>query len=279
MPGMIDNMTGRLRNLHTQTSYNDTSKWSPMSDMAMSRASFGLSTLGHAPPRKGEYTRKNRVPFHAQVKQGYEPNRQANCPLPISPITNMGGPRYPVNRTYGVPAIEPFSAPPNVQQFQGRHSSGQRAYGGAVVPFQTPQSGYLYNPVVNITNSGPMIPMPGTWDIPPPGSMPPVAYWDMLYQREHELRTTLADSHLPPTEEVLNYFAQLEHARFTAVATNLPNRGNAGKRQWLSVLQRELNGIWIAQPGSMPLSPVTIARKQNYENVVYEAIRVANMER
>jgi hypothetical protein len=108
--------------------------------------------------------------------------------------------------------------------------------------------------------------------------MPPVAYWDTLYRREHEIRTTLADSHLPPTEEVLHYFVQLEHARFTAVATNLPNRGNAGKRQWLSVLRKEMNGIWNAQPGSMPLSPVTIARKQDYEKVILEAIRAANME-
>ena len=64
----------------------------------------------------------------------------------------------------------------------------------------------------------------------------------------------------------------------TAVATNLPARGNLHKKKWLSVLQKEMNGIWKAQTGMMPLSPIVVARKQDYEKVIEEEIRAANRE-
>lgn len=114
--------------------------------------------------------------------------------------------------------------------------------------------------------------------IPPPGSMPPLEHWNMLYQREMEIVSRLQNANVPITDLQRRYIAMLGEARMNAVATRIPPRGSKSTRRWLKLLREMLEDIWKNQPGQMPLTPMIVARKQDYERAVNREIAMVMTE-
>lgn len=114
-------------------------------------------------------------------------------------------------------------------------------------------------------NSDPLV-------VPPRGSMPPLDYWNMLHQRETEIRTRLQNANRPMTSQEHRYISLLAEARVKAAATQMPARANLSNRKWVSELTRTLRGIWEGGPGETGFSPVVAARKTDFEKAVRREI-------
>ena len=112
--------------------------------------------------------------------------------------------------------------------------------------------------------------------VPPPGSMPPLDYWNMLHQRETEIRTRLQNANRPVTTQEHQYIALLGEARVNAAATQIPARGNSSKGKWVAELNRTLQSIWKTGPAGMRFSPVVVARKLDFEKAVEREIALVS---
>lgn len=114
--------------------------------------------------------------------------------------------------------------------------------------------------------------------VPPPGSMPPLDYWNMLHQRETEIRTRLHHARRPMTDHEHRYISLLGEARVDAVATQMPARGGMSKGKWLAELGRTLRSIWKTGPGGTGFSPVVVARKVDFEKAIEREIEWTSRE-
>ncbi|KAL9065518.1 MAG: hypothetical protein Q9161_008170 [Pseudevernia consocians] len=117
-----------------------------------------------------------------------------------------------------------------------------------------------------------------TLSVPPPGFMPPLDYWNMLHQRETEIRTRLQHAHRPMTDQEHRYIFLLGEARITAVATQMPARGGMSKGKWLAELGRTLRSIWKTGPGGTGFSPVVVARKVDFEKAIEREMEWTSQE-
>lgn len=114
--------------------------------------------------------------------------------------------------------------------------------------------------------------------IPPQGLMDPLSYWNMLHQRELEIRTRLRNANRPMTAQEHHYIFLLGEARISAVATQLPDRNGRHARDWLRELGRTLESIWKPGPGAMGFTPLVVARKQDFEKAVEREIEMTKRE-
>ena len=114
--------------------------------------------------------------------------------------------------------------------------------------------------------------------VPPPGSMLPLDYWNMLYQRETTIRTRLNHAHRPMTVQEQEYISLLAEARIDTAATKLPTRNNMSKGQWLGELNCTQRDIWKTGPEGAPFNAVVIARKHDFARAVQRQIEWAMME-
>lgn len=112
--------------------------------------------------------------------------------------------------------------------------------------------------------------------VPAPGSMHPVEYWNMLYQREIDIHTRLASAGIPMTDVQCDYVAHLREARIAAVASKMPLRGQMAPMEWLDVLAKELDGLHL--PGVLPSTSVIIDRKKDYGRAVKREIELVEIE-
>lgn len=118
-----------------------------------------------------------------------------------------------------------------------------------------------------------------TLSVPPPGSMPPLDYWNMLHQRETEIRTRLQNANRPMTDQERQYIALLGEARVNAAATQMPARGGMSKGKWLAELGRTLRTIWKTGSGGTGFSPVVVARKVDFEKAIEREIGMTSHEK
>ena len=117
--------------------------------------------------------------------------------------------------------------------------------------------------------------------VPPQGSMLPLEYWNMLYQRENDIRTGLQHANRPMTAQEQSYINALGDARVNAAASDLPFRGNTRKDKWLAELARTQRNVWGAGPDGEPgfFNPVVLARKQDFAKAIEREIaRVESRE-
>lgn len=114
--------------------------------------------------------------------------------------------------------------------------------------------------------------------VPPPGSLDPLEHWNLLYQRETEIRARLHNANRPMTDQERQYISLLAEARVNAVATQLPVRGGASKGKWLAELGRTQRSIWKTGPGGMGFPPVIVARKMDFETAVEREINLASQQ-
>ena len=114
--------------------------------------------------------------------------------------------------------------------------------------------------------------------VPPPGSMAPLEYWDMLHQREAEIRTRLDHARRPMNNQEQEYVSLLAEARMNAAATQMPPRNNMSKREWLKELDRTLRGIWNTGPTGAPFSDIVVARKSDFVRAVQREMEWTKME-
>ncbi|KAL9103351.1 MAG: hypothetical protein Q9163_001617 [Psora crenata] len=114
--------------------------------------------------------------------------------------------------------------------------------------------------------------------IPLPGSMDPLAYWNLLYHRESHIISRLAAAGLPLTQQQMQYIALLQDARVGAAASQLPLRGKRGSKAWLRELEQVYCGIWVLKPGQTGWSEEVMARKKDFERAVVGEIEMAKME-
>ena len=117
-----------------------------------------------------------------------------------------------------------------------------------------------------------------TFSVPPPGSMPPLDYWNLLYQRETEICVRLRNANRPMTGQEHQYISLLAEARINAAATQMPGRGGMSKGKWLAELGRTLRTIWKTGSGGTGFPPVVVARKMDFEKAVGREIEWASQE-
>ena len=113
--------------------------------------------------------------------------------------------------------------------------------------------------------------------VPPPGFMDPLDYWNMLYQREMEIRTRLGHASRTMTDQEQQYVSLLAEARMNAAATQMPARNNMSKKEWIGALQRKLTGVWTTDPVVLN-DPVKMARKQDFAQAVQREMNWTAME-
>ena len=164
-------------------------------------------------------------------------------------------------------------------------NSPQRAWG--VFPNQMPYqtSNQIIQPPPQMIAQA-QIPPPTTQasntdalHVPPPGSMDPLEYWNMLHQRETEIRTRLQHANRPMTPQEHQYITSLAEARVDAAATQIPARGGLSKGKWSAELNRTLRGIWKTGAGGTGFNPVVVARKVDFEKALEREIEWAGRER
>ena len=123
------------------------------------------------------------------------------------------------------------------------------------------------------------VPNSETLSVPPQGYMDPLDYWNMLHQRETEIRTRLQNANRPMTDQERQYISLLGEARINTVATQMPARGSMSKGKWLRELGRTLRSIWKTGPGGTGFHPVIVARKEDYEKAIEREIERTSQER
>ena len=115
--------------------------------------------------------------------------------------------------------------------------------------------------------------------VPTPGSMDPLVHWNLLHQREFEIRTRLQNANRQMTEQEHRYIFQLRKARVNAVATQMPARSGMSQGKWLAELGRTLRGIWKTGPGGTGFTPLVVARKMDFEQAVEREIERISQQR
>ena len=151
------------------------------------------------------------------------------------------------------------------------------------VTAQAQMSNQMIQPVPHITAQAQMASSMAQFSdselsVPPQGLMDPLDYWNMLHQRELEIRTRLRNANRPMTGQERHYIFLLGEARITAVVTQMPARDGRDMREWLRELGRTLESIWKPRPGAMALTPLVVARKQDYERAVEREIELTKRE-
>ena len=303
----MEDLSRKLTDLHPSLSLHNSTSLSPTSRALGNQSSFGpigpgsVSRNKHAPTTDAELGNPTPVTLQDSVPNIHGQQKQGGCHRPISVSSGMNSPKHTVNRTRGVPGVDPFSAAPNFAKFQGRHHSGQVQYGRHSKYFQPPlhhqsdapmsDSQYL----VPTSDIGGLLPdqspaQPLAWGslyqatgpehliIPAQGMMKPIDYWDMLYQMEVDLCERLWKANEPMNQFYQTYIAQLEQARTMAIRTKLPHRGRMSKKMWFLALEREMQCIWTQRPGQIGDNPMIMARKRDYERVVRDELDKAWLE-
>ena len=167
-----------------------------------------------------------------------------------------------------VPNPEPWTYPPSHPYYGGSQNQPphqiiqpvpQRMTQSQIPPFMT---------------QGPPGPSNDEFVVPPPGSMPPLDYWNMLHQRGIDICTRLRHANRNMTPQEQGYIHRLGEARIDAVASNLPFRGDMVKSKWLAELNRTLKNVWKDGPDRQPdfFDPVVVARKQDFVKAIEKEI-------
>ena len=187
-----------------------------------------------------------------------------------------------------------FDGPLLTPPFQ--HQLDQISYREATTPYAQSQrrsfvpSPEIWGPAPTSASSTyqpppppPSFPYPGSifnenLTVPPPGSMSPVDYWDMLRHRQIDIQKRLAYARLPMTDELRDFIARLGETRIATIASRLPFRGNKSAKTWLQILQNEMVGIWEQRPGDQAQTPVVMDRKADYEKAVQREIQAVMQE-
>lgn len=116
-------------------------------------------------------------------------------------------------------------------------------------------------------------------NLPPQGYMSPLDYWNMLHQREIEIRTRLQNANRPMTAQEVHYIFLLSEARVNAVATQMPARGNMSKHNWLKELGRTARSIWKTGPKGVGFDPIVVARKEDFQKAIEREIERSSQEK
>ncbi|KAM0799020.1 hypothetical protein BDR22DRAFT_348780 [Usnea florida] len=158
-----------------------------------------------------------------------------------------------------------------------------RGYPPNQLPYQIPNQIIQPPPRMNLHAQMPPLttlpPNTNTLSVPPPGSMDPLEYWNMLYQRETDIRARLQHANRPITPHEHQYITALAAARVDAAATQIPARGTLSKGRWSAELHRTLRGVWKTGPGGTGFSPVVVARKVDFEKALEREIEWVGRER
>lgn len=226
--------------------------------------------------RNGQYGAVGSPLF--QPQPGQVPHAEArSAPLPPHP----GQPSYSDVRH---PPFKPWHAQEHHSRSRRHHQSRREGQNSFVAypeqqSFDVSQSIWdpqMANSVDQMQRTSSGVPAGESLTVPPPGSMHPVDYWNMLYQREIDIHTRLASACMPMTDVQRDYVARLGEARIATVASKMPLRGQMGPIEWLDVLARELDGLHL--PGAMPLTSVIVDRKKDYERAVKREIELVENE-
>ena len=176
-------------------------------------------------------------------------------------------------------SFHPFHAyAPDPQIWSANHSSQSR-HGGS--PNQIPNQ--IIQPVPYMMTQAPpsmaQVSNSENLIVPPQGYMSPLDYWNMLHQREIEIRTRLRNANRPMTAQEIHYIFLLGEARINAVATQMPARGNMSKSNWLKELTRTARSIWKTGPGGMGFDPIVVARKEDFEKAIEREVERTTREK
>ena len=153
------------------------------------------------------------------------------------------------------------------------HPTPQRTTQARMAPSMMVQAQIPSAPMTQAPNSN------ETLIVPPPGSLDALEHWNLLHQRETEIRARLHHANRPMTDHERQYISLLAEARVNAVATQLPVRSAESKGKWLAELGRTQRGIWKTGPGDMGFPPVIVARKMDFEKAVEREIESVSREK
>ena len=195
-----------------------------------------------------------------------------------SPFRGHLGPSQPAPDTSSFHPFDAYAPDPHI--WSTNHSSQSRH---GVSPNQMPNQ--IFQPVPHITAQA-QIPLSmaqvsnsENLILPPQGYMSPLDYWNMLHQREIEIRTRLQNANRPMTAQEIHYIFLLSEARVNAVATQMPARGNMSKHNWLKELGRTARSIWKTGPGGMGFDPIVVARKEDFQKAIEREIERTSREK
>ena len=186
-----------------------------------------------------------------------------------------GIPHVPTGELSHVPNTDLWTAPPSSPHYGGSQNQPPNQI------IQPVPQRMIQSQIAPFMDQAPPDPSNDTLIVPPQGSMLPLDYWDMLHQREIDIRTRLQHANRPMTAQEHSYIHKLGDARVNAAASQLPVRGNVGKGKWLTELARTLRNVWRTgpdgKPGSFP--PVVVARKKDFVKAIErEMARVKSRE-
>ena len=303
----MENLSGKPTDLHTGVSLHNSASLSPNPRALDNQSPFGpigpgsASRNKHAPTTDAVLGYPTPALSQDSVHMMKANQKQGSYYRPINMPSGMNSLEHTIDRSRGVPGVEPFSGDPELAKFQGRHHSGQGRYGRHSKYFQPPLHPQFYAPITDSeyfvanpdigelpSTQPPAQPLsPGSLYqvtgsesliIPAPGLMRPIDYWDMLYQLEVDLRERLRKTNEPMPQLYQDCIAQLEQARKMAIRTKLPHRGRMSKKMWLRALEMEMQSIWTEGPGQMGDNSIIMARKRDYVRVVHEEMDKAWLE-
>ena len=207
--------------------------------------------------------------------QSQHPNSLARSPSPIKDQLAHSISRPPAGLPHvltgelpHVPNPEPWTSPPSRP-----HHGGSENQPNSQIIQPVPQR--MAQPQIPpFMIQAPPGPGNDALVVPPPGFMSPLDYWNMLHQREIDIRTRLQHANRPVTAQEQSYIHQLGEARVDAAASQLPFRGNMGKGRWLTELGRTLRNVWRAGPDGAPgfFNSVVVARKQDFVKAIEREI-------
>lgn len=232
-----------------------------------------------APPSIPSYGNRNQTshgmyggstsPFEGQLGQFGQLDHFKSRPdvTPSQPVASQG-PYVPNPEIWATESSRPRNGPqmPPQTPSQIQYQMSKQIPGQMIQP--TPQrvaQGQIH-PLATQAATG------ETFSIPPPGFMRPLDYWNMLAQRESEIRTRLQLANRSMTDQERQYIFLLGEARINAAATQMPARNGMSKGKWLAELGRTLRSIWKTGPGGMGFSQLVVARKTDFENAIQREI-------
>lgn len=223
-------------------------------------------------------------PFHSQIGS-FQSRPDASSFHPFPDQGMHGGPSSSFQDQPGplqsTPDASSFPSQQPVSEIWPNHSS--RPHRGAL-PTQSPNQ-FIQPTSQTITQ--PQYPpqishhqhQTDTLIVPPPGSMLPLDYWNMLHRRESEILTRLDHANRPMTDQERTYISLLAEARVNAAATQIPPRGNLSRSRWLEKLRGTLTGIWRLDVGQTGFPPLIVARKSDFERAVRRELEVVEQGR
>ena len=195
-----------------------------------------------------------------------------------SPLQGQLGPSQPAPDTT---SFHPFHAYALDPQIWSTNHSSQLRYGvspnqmrNQIIQPVPPMTAQAQMPLsmAQVSNSENLI-------VPPQGYMVPLDYWNMLHQREIEIRTRLRNAHRPMSAQETQYIFLLGEARVNAVASQMPARCNMSKHNWLKELGRTARSIWKTGPGGTGFDPIVVARKEDFQKAIEREIERTSREK